>query len=174
MRQEKFEYMTPQGRLNLQNRLREAESKLTELRSQRRSIAGPEGDGLHDNFAFEQLEIEERGLARTIAELKCKLANAKIIELPASSECVLRGSVVTIRFDEGDTETFTILGSADSAPEQGIISDKSPLGWALLGKRVGDCASYEANGRHIQVQIVNINIAVQLSDGNYNPPYSNR
>ena len=89
-------------------------------------------------------------------KVRSQLANAKIIELPASSEYVHRGSVVTVRFDAGDIETFTILGSADSAPEQGIISDKSSLGGPLLGRRVGDRAHYEANGRNIQVQIVNI------------------
>jgi transcription elongation factor GreA len=64
------------------------------------------------------------------------LKTAVIIE-HSDSEHVAIGSSVTVESDDGE-ETFAIVGSAEARPAQGRISNESPVGRALLGKKAGD------------------------------------
>ena len=74
------------------------------------------------------------------------------------------GTQVTIAFDgdESDTDTFVLgsrelLGLDDAVETTNVYSPQSPLGAAILGKRIGDKASYEApNGKSINVTIVDV------------------
>ena len=63
---------------------------------------------------------------------------------------------VTVAEDDGEPETFHIVGSAEADPRKGRISNESPLGRALLGKRVGDKATYNAPDGTITVKITSI------------------
>ena len=67
------------------------------------------------------------------------------------------GSIVTIRFADGDTERF-LLGSREvSVDDVEVYSEKSPLGAAILDRKPGDDCSYELpNGRQIKVTIVEV------------------
>jgi len=154
---ENVEYMTEEGLASLEEKLKQAESKLAELQRKRGIVIGADGDGPHDNAAFEQLEIEERGLLRTIADLKHRISRAKIIQHPRDDRLVQIGSTVVVKFaDDGQVQTFTILGSADTNPAAGVISYKSPLGSQLLGKRVGDTVTYSIGSERVTVTIETI------------------
>lgn len=153
------EYMTKEGFATLQEKLKQAESKLAELQLKRGSIIGADGDGPHDNAAFEQLEIEERGLQRAIADLKYRIFRAKIIQPPQDNQFVQIGSTVVVKFaGDGQVQRFTILGSADANPAAGIISYQSPLGSHLLGKRVGDTVTYSIGNTKVTVTIESITV----------------
>jgi transcription elongation factor GreA len=66
------------------------------------------------------------------------LKNVQIIESNNHSSIVVVGSSVTVQEEGYDPETFHIVGSAEVDPMQGRISNKSPLGQALLGRSKGD------------------------------------
>ena len=92
------------------------------------------------------------------------LGRAEVGEAPAEADEVAPGTQVTIAFDgdESDTDTFVLgsrelLGVDDAVDTTNVYSPQSPLGAAILGKRNGDKASYEApNGKSINVTIVDL------------------
>jgi transcription elongation factor GreA len=74
------------------------------------------------------------------------LKNARIIERHNNSGTIVVGSKVTVQEDGYEAETFHIVGSAEVNPQEGRISNKSPLGQALLGKQVGESVEVNTPG----------------------------
>lgn len=121
--------------------------------------AREEGD-LSENGGYHAAREEQGKNEARIRQLEDRLRRAQIGDKPADDGRVGAGMKVTIRFDgDTDTETF-LLGSRelltlDSAVDLDVYSPTSPLGAAILGKDVGDTATYEApNGAKISVEIV--------------------
>ena len=135
--------------------------KLRELGQYKASAAENEGDAWHDNFAFEQAEIRERGLLREIAELQNDLNEAEIVEhKPDTSGQVTLGSQVTvsIKYDDEDVEeeTYTITGGSGDIT-QNLISENSPLAMCIMGKREGFEGSYSVKNSTTVVKILKVN-----------------
>ena len=126
---------------------------------ERISAARDEGD-LKENGGYHAAREEQGKTEARIRQLEDMLGRAEVGEKPADDGVVEAGMKVTIRF-EGDTDTESfLLGSRevlslDSAVDLDVYSPTSPLGAALLGKKAGDSASYEApNGSTITVEVV--------------------
>ena len=95
---------------------------------------------LRENAAYDAARHDQMMTQRRVDELEAMLRNAVIIdETAAPSGVVGLGSKVTVDFD-GDEETYTIVGAIEAKPTAGLISNESPIGQALLGKRVGQTA----------------------------------
>lgn len=75
---------------------------------------------------------------RRIQELEDMLANARLIEPDYDNNIVNIGDTVVIEADDGEIETYRIVGVAEADPSAGFISNESPVGRALLKKHVGD------------------------------------
>ncbi len=91
---------------------------------------------LSENAEYEEAKNEQAFVEGRIQTLEGMLKTAVIIE-NSGSEHVALGSVVTVESDDGE-ETFTIVGSAEARPAAAKISNESPVGRALLGKKAGD------------------------------------
>jgi transcription elongation factor GreA len=100
-------------------------------------IAREDGD-LSENAGYDAAKEEQAHVEGRILTIENILRNAQVIENNGDSSSVAVGSTVTVQEDGYDPETFHIVGSAEVDPTQGRISNKSPLGQALLGKSVGD------------------------------------
>jgi transcription elongation factor GreA len=123
------------------------------------AAAREEGD-LSENGGYHAAREEQGKNEARIRQLEDRLRRAEVGDKPADDGLVEEGMKVTVRFaGDADTETF-LLGSRelltmDSAVDLDVYSPTSPLGAAILDKRVGDQASYEApNGSTITVEIV--------------------
>ena len=123
------------------------------------AAARDEGD-LRENGGYHAAREEQGKTEARIRQLEDMLRRAEVGEKPADDGLVEAGMKVTIRF-AGDSETQTfLLGSRellsmDSAVDLDVYSPTSPLGAAILGKKVGDEATYQApNGSAITVEIV--------------------
>jgi len=123
------------------------------------SAARDEGD-LKENGGYHAAREEQGKTKARIDQLESMLRRAEVGEKPADDGMVEAGMIVTIRF-EGDTDTEEfLLGSRellsmDSNVEIDVYSPTSPLGAAILGKKVGDSAAYETpNGKSLTVEIV--------------------
>lgn len=105
------------------------------------SVAEARSHGdLRENAAYDAARHDQAMLEKKISELEQMLKNHIIIEHdPATAGTVRLGSTVVVEI-EGDEERYTIVGALEAKPTEGLISNESPVGKALLGKRVGDDA----------------------------------
>jgi transcription elongation factor GreA len=119
------------------------------------NAAREEGD-LRENGGYHAAKEEQGKQEARIRQLQELLRTARVGDAPeASSGVVAPGARVTVRFADGDTMTF-VLGSREAVGDVDIevYSPQSPLGAAILGKRVGDSASYALpSGRAVEVEI---------------------
>ncbi|MBE9478586.1 MAG: transcription elongation factor GreA [Chloroflexi bacterium] len=149
-------YITAEG-------LKKLEEELEHLRVVRRqevalrlreAIQG--GDELIDNAEYEAAKNEQAFVEGRIIELERMLAKAQIIEHNKKSDTIEIGATVTIKEGNKKAETFTIVGAAEADPKDGLISNESPLGSALLNKQVGDAVEVEAPDGVIRFKVVKI------------------
>lgn len=121
--------------------------ELDELRDVRRpaivaSIAEARSHGdLRENAAYDAARHDQAMNEKRISDLEVLLRNAVILEdVPAGRAGeVTIGSTVVVEI-EGDEERYTIVGAIEAKPAMGLISNESPVGKALLGKRIGQDA----------------------------------
>ena len=118
--------------------------------------AREEGD-LKENGGYHAAKEEQGKQEARIRQLDELLRHAKVGETPADDGFVHPGSIVAVRFADGDTERF-LLGSREvSVGDLEVYSEKSPLGAAILDKKPGEDASYELpNGHQVKVTVVSV------------------
>ena len=112
-----------------------------------------DGD-LSENAEYEDAKQEQSFLEGRIATLELQLRNAAVIE-KSNGDSVGIGSKVVIKGADGE-ETFTIVGSAEAAPRDGRISNESPVGAALMGRKKGDKVTVNAPAGPIEYTLVRI------------------
>jgi transcription elongation factor GreA len=94
---------------------------------------------LRENAAYDAARHDQAMLEKKITELEAMLKNHIIIENDAADGTVRLGSTVVVEI-EGDEERYTIVGALEAKPADGLISNDSPVGKALLGKEIGQTA----------------------------------
>lgn len=92
---------------------------------------------LAENAEYSSARQEQDKNEIRIGEIEHILANVEIIKKPRGDSKVQLGNTVKLKND-GKTKVFTIVGTVEADPLNGQISDESPIGLALLGKKVGD------------------------------------
>ena len=110
---------------------------------------------LSENSEYDEAKTEQGKLYSKIAELQELIDNAEIIEITADGDAIGMGYRVVILEDgETEEEVYEIVGSQESDPRAGRISEDSPIGRALIGKRPGDEVLVEAPGGDYRFRIV--------------------
>lgn len=99
-------------------------------------IAREQGD-LSENAEYQAAKQDQERQETRIAELEHILKNVSVIKKPKSSDKIVRGSTVKLKSGSKEKE-FTIVGTVEADPLNGKISDESPIGQALLGKKEGE------------------------------------
>jgi len=116
-----------------------------------------DGEDLIENAEYEAAKNEQAFLEGRIKELEILLATAKIISENNSGGLVQVGSKVSIQEEGYDQkESFVIVGAAEAQPSEGKISNESPLGQALLGKKINDVVSVSAPDGEFHVKILKV------------------
>jgi len=92
---------------------------------------------LSENAEYEDAKNEQAFVEGRIQTLEALIKNATLIDEHTSTDHVQIGSTVKVKSEDGP-ETFLIVGSAEAKPAQGRISNESPVGRALLGKKKGE------------------------------------
>ncbi len=153
-------YLTPDG-------LHELEQELEQLRSVRRQEAAErileaKEVGELDNAEYEEAKNEQAFVEGRIQELEMMIHDAVIIpdhrrRRGAKSAVVEVGSIVKVQAVASKrSDTYTIVGSAESAPAEGRISNESPLGSALLGKKAGDVVEFTVPAGTQKIKVVSV------------------
>src|SRR5829696_7072615 len=109
-----------------------------------------------DNAEYDEAKSEQGFVEGRIAELERTLASAQIIGGGPKPEFVALGSHVNVMDDAGATEKYQIVGSMEADPRRGLISNESPVGRALLGKKPGESATVVAPGGSFDLTVVEI------------------
>jgi transcription elongation factor GreA len=133
-------YLTKEG-------LAELEAELKDLKeNKRKEVAAAlkeakEFGDLSENTDWDDAKSRQLFIEGRISELENILKHAKVIE-GVSGDIISVGSTVDVEIEDGK-HTFQIVGSTEADPDRGKISDESPIGKALLGKKVGEHAEVE-------------------------------
>ena len=121
----------------LQKELTEINEKIEENKKDI-STARSYGD-LSENSEYDEAKQEQGKLHTRKAELEEMIANAKIVDESQIDETKISvGSIVTVKSDKLGEKTYHIVGSYETDPKAGKISDASPIGIALIGATEGD------------------------------------
>ena len=147
-------YVTSQGLTKLKGELEDLlalrRPAVAERIQKAKEIGGTVDNAEYDEAKNEQAFIE--GRVRTLENL---INNAVLIsEVKGPSDVVRIGSKVTVLNQKGKKDRYSIIGSAEADPAQGKISNVSPIGKALLGKRVGDIAEVSVPAGKIKLEVL--------------------
>ena len=157
---------------NLKDELKKLKSKLNYAQSEVARLAQL-GD-FSENVEYSIAKGKLRGLNRRILELESQILLAQIINPTKNSKAIEIGHKIEIKIknideilkrvqDDNDKiqdsakKTYTILGPAEASPSQNIISYISPLGSALIGKKLGEKFKVKIGTQEKEIEILNIN-----------------
>ncbi len=150
-------YLTPEGFAKLESELDYLVNVRRKEVANQIAEAKAEGD-ISENAGYDEAKNAQAFLEGRIRELENKIRNAQIIDeskLPA--DIVALGRTVVIQEAGTDLEeTYSIVGSVEVNPGKGRISNESPMGKALLGKKAGDQVSVKTPGGEMQFEILRI------------------
>jgi len=110
---------------------------------------------LAENAEYEDAKNEQSFVEGRIAELEALVGRAKIIEENGCADAVSLGCKVEVQVD-GKKEQYAIVGEGESDPSVGKISYTSPLGQALMGKKIGETAEVNAPDGKITYKVLQI------------------
>ena len=129
---------TPAGFKALQDELDYLVNVKVEENKKEISTARAFGD-LSENSEYDEAKQEQAKIHARIDELREMIANAKVIDESQIDESTISvGSVAVVESDKLGRKTYHIVGSYETDPKNGKISDASPIGLALIGARKGD------------------------------------
>jgi transcription elongation factor GreA len=150
-------YLTPEGAARLRAELEHLTTVKRRELSQRLREAIQMGD-LSENADYIMAKEDQAFLEGRILELENVLRNATIVSTDAAeaADVVAVGRSVTVQEPGEEPETFTLVGAKEADPRAKRISNESPIGRALLGKRVGDTARAQTPGGTLVLKILKV------------------
>ena len=148
-------FLTKQGFLKLQDELEYLRTTKRHEVAERLHEA-MEGGELIEDAEYEAAKNEQAFVEGRIQELEILLGNARVIDETEKTDTVNVGSTVMIQEGDNPVEVYTIVGPAEASPRDGRISNKSPLGRAMMEKRAGDTVKVDAPGGSFTVRILKV------------------
>ena len=140
--EEELEYLKTAGRADIAEKIK---------------VARGYGD-LSENSEYDEAKNEQAKIEARIVEIEEMLKNVEIIEdVKGNAKTVMVGVKVKVLDEEyGDECEYLVEGSTEADPREGKISDESPVGRALMGKKIGDEVIVEAPGGEFKLKVVGI------------------
>ncbi len=153
---EQTTYLTREGLKKLQDELEYLKTVKRQEVADRLHAAMDEGD-IDENAEYDEAKNEQAFVEGRILTLETMLKNYVLIEDHArDSEEVSLGSTVTVVEGDNPHEKYHIVGAAEADPTKGRISNESPLGRSLIGRRVGDTVQVSAPAGLLTFRILKI------------------
>jgi transcription elongation factor GreA len=153
---DRIQYLTPEGAEKIRAELDELKGEKREDIAHRLREAISMGD-LSENADYHKAKEDQAFLEGRIKELEYILLNAKIIEDKVGERTVVEvGASVTIKEGELPPETYQVVGAKEADPRNGRISNESPIGKAILGKKAGDEVVVQTPAGPINLTIIGI------------------
>ncbi len=148
-------FLTSEGAQNIREELKELTGPRRADLAKRLRKAISMGD-LKENAEYISAKEDQAFLEGKIAELQQILKVAVVVEGNGGNEQVNIGSTVVVIIDGEAPQTYKLVGIKEADPRNGKISNESPIGSSLMGKRVGDIATAETPGGDLAMEIQEI------------------
>lgn len=149
--------LTPAGLKKLEDELEYLKVTGRKEIAEKIKIARGFGD-LSENAEYDSAKDAQASMEERIAKIEEMLKNARVVDtqdvITDAVGIFSKVKVLDVDFDE--EETYTIVGSTEADPDKGKVSDESPIGIALMGKKVGDVALVETPGGAFELKILEI------------------
>ena len=123
--------------------------EVKELLKEARSFGDLSENSEYDEARDQQAKVESR-----IAELEYLMKNAVIIDTDTVKNVVSLGSTVILKYTDGTEKQYDLVGSNEVDPLRGKISDRSPIGLAIIGHKKGENVTIETPAGEKDAQIV--------------------
>lgn len=155
--------LTKEAYRQKERELENLNKKLQEVRKEKAlQISQSDGDDRHDNFGFEQAEIQERAVIKDIRDLTAQLRNVTIVENVEgkSKQIVQVADLVKLKLDYGDDDIFEATYRLQALPsgKEATVTLNSPIGKLIFQKEVGFIGECKiANDNKVKIQIMEIN-----------------
>jgi transcription elongation factor GreA len=149
--------LTPEGLKKLQEEIEYLSTAKREEVAERIREARDFGD-ISENSEYDDAKNEQAMLEHRISTLQEKLRRARVIKSSEiSTDRVSLGTQVTLKdLEDGENFTYEIVGSAEADPTNHRLSNESPVGQAILGKKVGEKVTVPAPVGSLKYQVVSI------------------
>ncbi len=108
-----------------------------------------------ENTAYQMAKGRLRGINEKILQIQKQIDSAEIIQADENSQTVQIGNLITLEINK-QIKKYRILGSLETNPSAGVISYNSPLGQALLNKKVGDIVPIKLEDKNAEYTIIAI------------------
>ncbi len=130
--------LTPKGLEKIKEELRYLKDERRQELSEYMGVALADGD-LRENAAYDEARLLQSANETRIADLEEVVARAEVVEGGSGDDAVARlGASLELADEQGSKQVFHLVGSLESDVFENRISDESPLGQKLMGRRAGD------------------------------------
>ena len=153
--EEKEVFLTPEGMQKIKEELEYLHLHRRNEVAEKIRLAKEAGSTVN-NAEYDDAKNEQAFVEGRILTLETMVKNAKIIEEDTHSDKVKLGSHVIVEDQDGEKDEYTIVGSAEASPKDGKVSNESPIGKALMGKKVGQVAQVKAPAGTIKLTVKKI------------------
>lgn len=149
-------YLTAEGAERLKAELAELKGPARTELAKRLRAAIQEGD-LSENADYSKAKEDQAFLEGRIQELEYLLSNAIIVEEHTGKRDTAQvGARVTVQEEDYEPETYLLVGAKEASPREGKISNESPIGRVLIGRREGETVVARTPGGEVQLKILKI------------------
>jgi transcription elongation factor GreA len=153
--------LTPEGLTKLKDELEYLSNDKRREVAERIKEAREFGD-ISENSEYDDAKNEQAMLEARIAALEEKLRSAQVIDAgELSTDIVHVGSVVHVKDEDGKSQKYTIVGSAEANPREYKLSNESPVGKALVGRKRGDEVVVQTPRGERKLKITKIDVGVK-------------
>jgi transcription elongation factor GreA len=152
--------LTPEGLENLKKEIEHLSTTKRREVAERIKEARDFGD-ISENSEYDDAKNEQAMLEARIATLEDKLRSASVIDTTELSKDVVRvGSQVHVKDDKGKDFSYTIVGSTEADPSANRLSNESPVGKALVGRKKGEAVKVTLpSGKQRELTVTKIEVA---------------
>lgn len=147
-------YLSQERYNELSRELEELKTKGRQEITQRLKQSKELGD-LSENSEYQEAREAQSRLEKKVSELSELLRNASIIKKSSGAATVRIGSKIKLK-KNSEIVIYTIVGSSEAKPLEGFISNESPIGRGILGKKVGDVVQIETPKSKVKYEVLGI------------------
>ncbi len=156
---EKKTILTSEGLKRLEDELEQLRTKTRKEVAEKLKVALSFGD-LSENSEYDEAKNEQARVEARILQLETMLKNVTILDSnELTNEIIQIGSKVKIKdLEDGEVLEYRIVGSMETNPDEGKISDESPVGKALIGHKIKDIVKIKIPAGVVQYEVLEISI----------------